>query len=816
MRAFATDRRQFAHSAFLLVVIASLHLSTGRADAQSTPANPTPAATAARTAIPNAQIPEAAAHTDSELRLMRSLVVADTDIHTINAALPDAATQIDGLHRTTTNQIAAGLTPEGMQDLQRQWRQRKDQLIDWAQTLAVHVQAVDRDTTRLAELDDIWSLTAAAAQANNLSDVVGSTIQAARKGIRDTQAELRAQREALLAAATRVTGLQAQATEGRAQLELAEQRLRRDLFSIDAPPLWAMVGDQSETFPTFDTLRGGLEHDFELLKAFIHQERGRIAAHAALVLIILVVTLALSRRQHDVLPDDTPAAVRTVLTRPISATLLLAALLNLVLYPYAPVLLVNGVTVVVCALLARLFQGEARWAVRRFVPLLLTLFLISGLRRLLPPYSAADRLLLLAQDLMAAVWLWMFLRAPEFAASAFAKRMGRAAQFLGWSVFALLMMAAGGNCIGNTWLAVVLTESALRSAFAALGLLATDRVIEGIVIGVLSSRGPLPMRSVTTHAATLRHRIVRLVRTLLFVSWLVLTLTFATVLTPVEYAIRHALTATLQVGAMTLSIGVVLSVAFTIWISLIIARVVRVVLEEDLLPRLSLPRGVPTAISAGANYLILLMGVLVALSAAGIDPGRVALVAGALSVGIGFGLQNVVNNFVSGLILLLERPVQIGDIIELSNVSGQVRRIGIRSSTIATGDGADVIVPNATLISERVLNWTLSSHQRRIEITVGVAYGSDPKKVIEVLETAARETPDVLAYPEPQAVFRTFGDSSLGFALSVWTNRQDILGTVRSRVALAVHDALGAAGIVIPFPQQDVHVRTSDTEPRKS
>jgi small-conductance mechanosensitive channel len=169
----------------------------------------------------------------------------------------------------------------------------------------------------------------------------------------------------------------------------------------------------------------------------------------------------------------------------------------------------------------------------------------------------------------------------------------------------------------------------------------------------------------------------------------------------------------LEVGTVSLSFGSLVAFGVTLWVTFVLSRFVRFVLDEDVLPRLTLPRGVPAAISTGAHYLILVAGFLIAIGAAGLDPGKFTLLAGALGVGIGFGLQNVVNNFVSGLILLFERPVQTGDMIEVGPLQGEVKRIGIRSSTVRTFDGADVIVPNASLISERLVNWTFSDRARR-------------------------------------------------------------------------------------------------------
>ena len=186
------------------------------------------------------------------------------------------------------------------------------------------------------------------------------------------------------------------------------------------------------------------------------------------------------------------------------------------------------------------------------------------------------------------------------------------------------------------------------------------------------------------------------------------------------------------------------------------------------------------------------------------------MLAGALGVGIGFGLQNIVNNFVSGFILIFEQPIKVGDTIEISSLGllGEVRRIGIRSSTIRTFDGADVVVPNANLIQSEVINWTLSDTKRRFDVSVGVKYGTDPQRVIDVLLEVAKKSPRILEHPAPAALFTGFGDSSLNFVLRSWSATFDESIRLRSEVAVLVNDALKAEGIEIPFPQRDLHLRS--------
>jgi len=171
-------------------------------------------------------------------------------------------------------------------------------------------------------------------------------------------------------------------------------------------------------------------------------------------------------------------------------------------------------------------------------------------------------------------------------------------------------------------------------------------------------------------------------------------------------------------------------------------------------------------------------------------------------------LQNIVNNFVSGLILMFERPIQPGDVVEVSGTSGTVREIGMRATTLTTFDGADVVVPNGTLLSEKLINWTLSDMNRRIDVDVGVAYGSDPRQVMELLTKVAAATPGISPEPEPAVVFLRFGANSLEFGIRAWTNDFSDWVPIRSQLTIGVYDALRAAGIAIPFPQHDLHLRS--------
>jgi small-conductance mechanosensitive channel len=293
--------------------------------------------------------------------------------------------------------------------------------------------------------------------------------------------------------------------------------------------------------------------------------------------------------------------------------------------------------------------------------------------------------------------------------------------------------------------------------------------------------------------------------------WVVVTLAAFLLLRPTYELIVTVLLTPLSVGSISISLGDILAFALAIWVATLATRFTKFILEQDVFPHLSLPRGVPGAITKVLSYVIMGLGIVVAVAAAGIDLSSIALLAGALGVGIGFGLQNIVSNFVSGLILIFERPIQVGDSVQLDTLKGTVKNIGIRASTVRTFEGAEVLLPNADLLAGHLVNWTLSDRLRRLDILVGVAYGTDPHQTKEILLEVAKAIPDCLKSPVPYVLFQGFGDSSLDFELRFWTSNFDNWLTIKSDATFDVHDALQKAGIEIPFPQRDLHVRSVDS-----
>ncbi|WP_305042916.1 mechanosensitive ion channel family protein, partial [Geoalkalibacter sp.] len=263
-------------------------------------------------------------------------------------------------------------------------------------------------------------------------------------------------------------------------------------------------------------------------------------------------------------------------------------------------------------------------------------------------------------------------------------------------------------------------------------------------------------------------------------------------------------------GQVHLTLAMLMLSLLVIYLSIQASWVLRGVLDTQIFPYSSLDRGVSDAIKKLLHYFLVFIGFLLAMSLAGIEMRNFAVLAGAFGIGIGFGLQNIVNNFVSGLILLFERPVKVGDTVVVSNEWGTVRKIGLRSTLIETFDNSEVIVPNSQLIAEKVTNWTLTTTRARVILPVGVAYGSNVDRVMEILQEAGEKHSLVLEEPAPSAIFIGFGDSSLDFELRCYIGDVSKRLSVRSDLGRYVDRRFREENIEIPFPQRDLHLRSVD------
>ncbi|MFK5925032.1 MAG: mechanosensitive ion channel [Desulfuromusa sp.] len=356
----------------------------------------------------------------------------------------------------------------------------------------------------------------------------------------------------------------------------------------------------------------------------------------------------------------------------------------------------------------------------------------------------------------------------------------------------------------STWLIQATFETGMVLLFAKMAVMLMSGGIE-LGNGLLVQSGQPFFRE---FGAELALRLKRLLKFLIY-GFLILYLLpvwrlFATMNDGWNYLSQW----TIALGNFNLSMQMLVSAVIALYLSLQASWVLQGVSEAQVLTRHDVDRGVRDAVKKLIHYGVVLIGFLIALSLLGLSLQHFIVVLGAFGVGIGFGLQDIVNNFLSGLILLFERPIKVGDGVLIDGEYGTVNHIGLRSTVVKNLDEAELIVPNSQMISQKVINWTLTNRRVRVVVPVGVAYGSDLEKVLAILTDVSEQHSLVLKKPKPSPLFVEFGGSSLDFELRVWISNVDNRLEVKNDLLLAIDHRFREEGIEIPFPQQDLHLRS--------
>jgi small-conductance mechanosensitive channel len=254
---------------------------------------------------------------------------------------------------------------------------------------------------------------------------------------------------------------------------------------------------------------------------------------------------------------------------------------------------------------------------------------------------------------------------------------------------------------------------------------------------------------------------------------------------------------------------------FVMLIFLFFSKLLERLVFKHLMSRFQIDRGTQYNLTRVSHYLIMIVGAFVAFQFVGIDLSGLAVIFGLLSVGIGFGLQNITSNFVAGLILLFERPIKIGDRVSIGDTDGDITAINMRATTVRSLQNITIIVPNSEFISQQVVNWSHGDQKIRLDLEVGVSYQSDLDTVLKCLEEVAKESPDVLENPAPEVIFSNFGESSWNMQLRAWLKDPYEYYRIKSRLNQAIVRKFRENKVEIPFPQRDLHLRSSIPYPVK-
>jgi potassium-dependent mechanosensitive channel len=774
------------------------------------------AASSPSAAIPLAEITVHATEVLNLLGTLQAQLAPSTAFEEISKQAPKVNGHIDLLLEGTVEILQRQPPLAALQSQRQIWQGLELQTSGWLKELKERIVKLRDALNRLAALQELWTKTDEAAKAAKAPDVILQQSGAVLAAINEAQQWLQAQSNDVLDLQSRVAGIVGRCQNVSAQIGLAQKEAVGGILVRDGLPIWTTdlwVQGKAQLSARF---RGNIDNCREDIQQYLSNPSVGMPLHVGIFLALMLIFWVARRRvDHWKKTGDSIPFSATVFDHPYAAALIgtvfvatgpLSSAPQTVKYSFAVAALIPMIRLARPMIDRRMNPGLYGLAI---------LFTVDVVRRTfdgLPFIGQAVLLLETAAGILMIGWFLTFghLRRTSAPVKGFSQlQVFRIAAFL---VVLILATGLAAGVLGYMRLAGLLASQILGGGAMALAFCAYFRVVTGFVAFALRVWPLRLLRMVQGHRDLLERRTHRVLIWLVAGGWLLRWLAYMGVLLPAVSLVEGMLALNLERGSVNISFGDVLVFFLTVWVAYLLSAFLRFVLQEDFYPRTQIAPGLSYAISSLLHYLILALGVVVGMGLMGMDLSRVTVLAGAFGVGIGFGLQSVVNNFVCGLILLFERPIHVGDMVEIGNLLGEVRHIGIRASTVHTRQGADIIVPNAQLVTEKVTNWTLSDKLRRLELPVGVNYGASPKKVIEILETVARATPRVLSNPPPRALFMGYGDSSINFELRVWTDESIFWRQVRSNLGVAVYDAVLEAGMAFPFPQREIRlVRNLDS-----
>jgi small-conductance mechanosensitive channel len=696
-----------------------------------------------------------------------------------------------------------------LKEYQQKWITQKNKVSDWASLVKSRTEELEETKKQLLANNKIWERTDKLAREEGAPSELINSIRDLINSINKIEKDLTTEINSSLSLQTRLSEQSIDIDLTLGNIEELLQEKERKVFVQNVPAIWESFSVVEDSTALSVQLSKIWKSYIRTSEEFLETNKDRMIQDFVLFLFFLLLVYLLRHYSRNIEEKDekTSFSLR-LLERPISVAILVFLLFAVTLYEDAPEIFFNLLRILVVLPLLRILFHILKPILR--IPLIYfcALMIIQQFMIAAGSGTPVERGLLIILVVLAIAGLswFLLLKVPvrAFDNEVTSSRLF----FIGKLSLFLFVIGFLANIFGYVMLNFVIINGILNSIYGIILLLTAVLALKALINISLQTKPLLKFNVVKIHPEKIKITLAKIIKIVVIIWSLIIIMKNFLVQDEIIDWLTETLGKVWEIGDLKISIGNILLFFISIWLAVQIARLVRFLLEGDVLPRFNLARGVPGAISSITNYLIVGFGIIVAMVAAGIDLSSFALLAGALGVGIGFGLQDLVRNFVSGLILIFERPIQTGDAVQVDDLSGRVLKIGIRSSIIKTWDGAEVILPNGNLIANKLINWTLSDQLRRIDIKVGVAYGTDVATVMKTLLKCAKDHQQILTNPAPYVLFNDFADSYLEFELRCWTSNYPDWIFIRSDIRIAIDKAFEEENIVIPFPQRDLHVKS--------
>lgn len=591
------------------------------------------------------------------------------------------------------------------------------------------------------------------------------------------------------------------------QIDLKIRNFSIRALSAEYSSIWEMKADEGTDFG--DAVSKSATMNSKLLNFFIGRD---ILIHLAgcLLLIGFVLWVYTSRKKIlkiNEAPDNIFSQANYVVNYPIVSSVIITFTLLPNFYDHPPVVVLEVFFLVLISGILYLVNKACPKPFFNYLMQLYVLTILYCLSNLFVQVANADRVAVLILGIASAYISIRFVNIVRKAPGDFLPYTG-----LVLKLFVLLQACSFiCNVFGRFSLAKIIGVTAIHNLWLVLSMYFVVQILmEALFLQLEASKNNNSISSFIDFKL-LKNRFKSVLTVLASALWLVMLTQNLSIEDAVFDRLAAFLTANRSIGGTNtqFTFQSVIIFCVVIWLSTLTSKIISYFYDisakhhndMDVLKKKN--RTSTLLIRIG----VIAVGFFLAVAASGVPLDKITIIVSAFGIGIGFGLQNIVNNLVSGLILAFEKPIQVGDIIEVDNRSGTIMDIGIRASKIATGDGAEVIIPNGDLISHHVINWTLSNNNRRVELIVGVAYGSNIEKVKGLLTDLLNNHEDIMAEPAPSVFLHSLSESSVDFRLFFWADDINTWLGLKSRVLTDIYDTFNKEGIEIPFPQQDMHVK---------
>lgn len=760
--------------------------------------------------IPVIEIPQKIEEVYALLKRINDLELPATEIEKLEESFIKFVDEISQAKKETDLSQFENITIKKLKDYNLKWNTYRLSLEDFKRTLQTNSERLDKEKEQIERILEYINLTAKNAKEEKAPQQLLKRLSELEVDVKITDKSLFTTLRKVLSLRDKVSIEEVGVNEKIALINKQIEANRSLLFTLDSPTLWNALSDSSDTTTFASTFNNSTKRIQLGANEFwdIYSEEFPYYIGFSFIIFLLILYLRrFANKKFEESSEEENQYSLKLLNKPISITLLITIYVELIFFPLAPSVIAEISRILLVIPILLLFPTFISSTSRRPLYIITFIYLFQQVIDLLIGNSIYLRVSIIILTISMIAGLYLFLIIDTVKLVETRVKLVNTLQIIAKLLIVVLSISLLGNIIGNTALSTLIFYGVMRTIYTSLILITTLQVFYTLLTILLETRMAKFSFMVKRKSDILKKTIFNIAKLAAVLFWVKAFLNHFELYEPISKYFIDFFSTPLEIGVVSISPSSIVLFFISIWISTKFSEVMRFFLENEFFPRVVLPRGVPGAISLIIHYTILTLGFLFALTLLGFNVEKFAIVAGALGVGIGFGLQSIVNNFISGLILLFERPIQVGDIISLTNLIGNVKRIGIRASVIQTFDGAEVIVPNADLISGQVTNWTLSDQLRRIEIKIGVHYSANPEEVMNILKSALEEEKDILKNPSPYILFKGHGDSTQNFDLRFWTSNSNDWIFLRSNVLLKITRLLNEAGIEIPYQQQNVYIK---------